>query len=86
MMPGAYEEPEHDNPCIQTHISGPEPPFGRKEMVVAFQIVRCDVEEYIVCIIWMARPFVSISTETFVVADNRNRAQTYLIVGSEPDG
>lgn len=56
-----------------------------KEMIDAFEIVRRDIEGDIAYITWRAEPFVSMATETFVVADDKIRVQTYLIVESPPD-
>lgn len=52
----------------------------------AFEIVRQDIDGDIAYITWRAEPFVTLATETFVIADDKIRVQTYLIVESPPDG
>ena len=52
----------------------------------AFEIVRQDIDGDIAYITWRAEPFVTLATETFVIADDKIRVQTYPIVESPPDG
>ena len=47
-----------------------------------FQVVHRDIDGDVACITWKAEPFVLMSTETFVVTDDKIRVQTYLIVES----
>jgi len=43
-----------------------------------FEVVRRDIDGDFAYITWKAEPFVLMATETFVVTDDKIRAQTYL--------
>ena len=52
------------------------------EFLQSFKIVRQDIDENIGYIIWAAKPFITMATDTFVIRDGKIAVQTYAIFSS----
>ena len=52
------------------------------ELLQAFKIVRQDIDGNIGYIIWEARPFITMATDTFVISNGKIVVQTYAIFSS----
>ncbi len=52
------------------------------ELLPAFKIVRQDIDGEIAFILWEAKPFIAMATDTFVIRDGKIAVQTYAIFSS----
>jgi hypothetical protein len=52
------------------------------ELMSAFKIVKQEIVDEIAYIIWEAKPFIAMATDTFIFRDGKISVQTYAIFSS----
>ena len=52
------------------------------ELLPAFKIVRQEIVDEVAYIIWEAKPFIAMATDTFIFRDGKISVQTYAIFSS----